>query len=589
MSVPQSNIDLINSPKTPSPSTIIPNGSSFPFPVEDSATASNFKISNSSPSRKDRDDDRSIDAILRRSSYNSGKYKEKDDEIPPTLSADLRALVDSTDGSKARRLGTGLKDHPMNRKLSGSGEPSSSSSAIRRERHTSLPSGPSSINSKGGYPGLIRTPSKAIPTASTFERASSGNKTNSTVPEEKAPEKKLEVEEEDDDEEIKVPSRVMRALSSSNSTSTAASGGGAVKARSTRSGAGPFMPSNLEAVETKPSGSEGGLLVSDSNSAAKYDARSARGGRGGRVASVASLWANIADGDSSNPSAGPTPILPVRPKPRSSGNSKIAGEGGAPALDFSQKKLVEEKKQQLYKTPALKAVSAPHFINTTMPKPVFSNKEEMEKNQAEEVRSVDSSDSPSNVRKNSIPAASSSISRSYANGSSAPSAVRNFSVPTSSSQSSASVASTIKPVSRYVSQPNQLPASLSSSTSINNSISKNSTLNLSPKPLLTPSTSNSSTASRSISPSRSISKASSKSNSNIPNSSSIHEFSAANFRSASNSRRQTVDFLSKPIDEAEKSKLRNLDQDQSMASAGRGTTKPIGKNKLNELRGMFGA
>lgn len=138
MSVPQSNIDLINSPKTPSPSTIIPNGSSFPFPVEDSATASNFKISNSSPSRKDRDDDRSIDAILRRSSYNSGKYKEKDDEIPPTLSADLRALVDSTDGSKARRLGTGLKDHPMNRKLSGSGEPSSSSSAIRRERHTSF-------------------------------------------------------------------------------------------------------------------------------------------------------------------------------------------------------------------------------------------------------------------------------------------------------------------------------------------------------------------------------------------------------------------------------------------------------------------
>lgn len=570
--VPQSNIDMVNSPKTPSPSVMIPNGSGFPFPADDSATKSNLNPSKSSPSKKQvvEDNDRSIDAILRRSSYNSGKHKEE--EIAPTLSADLRALVDSTDGSKARRLGTGLKDHPMSRKLSGSGDPSSFSD-YKRERHTSLPSGPSlNSNSKGGYPGLIRSPSKAIPTASTFERASSGNSAKSTSQEqEKESKDELEEEVEDPNEEIKVPSRVIRALSSNNTTSSAASsGGGAIKARSTRSNA---ANDELSSGSAKPSGSAGGLLVSDPNAAAKYDARSARGGRGGRVASVASLWANIADGVDS----GAKPVVAVKPKPRSSNNSKISGEGGAPALDFSQKKL-DEKKQQLYKTPNLKATSAPHFINTTMPKPVFSSKEELEK------KGEIPSPVKEEVKPNQVNASKVTSIRSNLNGSTIPSAVRNFSVPNASPSTippSSSSSSMAKPPSRYVSQP---LAPIASSTS-------NSSMKLP--------TSNTSNSIRSISPSRSTSKNLSASNSNTsglnasPSSSgSVHEFSAANFRSQSNSvssRRQTVDFLTKPLDEAEKSKLKAAGLDVEKSAAGRGTTKPIGKNKMNELRGMFGA
>ena len=95
---------------------------------------------------------------------------------------------------------------------------------------------------------------------------------------------------------------------------------------------------------------------------------------GGKVASVASMWANISDGAAKDEA---TPLSTVKPKARRSGAS--------PALDFSSPekssstpaKADEEVKpsqpQQRYKSPALKTTSAPHFINTTLPKAVITS------------------------------------------------------------------------------------------------------------------------------------------------------------------------------------------------------------------------
>ncbi|CEH16874.1 hypothetical protein CBOM_02966 [Ceraceosorus bombacis] len=104
--------------------------------------------------------------------------------------------------------------------------------------------------------------------------------------------------------------------------------------------------------------------------------------RGGRVMSVASMWASIAEGkDGSSTSSvastsTSTSTLNARPKARTS-------TAGAPALDFSTNKTnvaapiaiesdLASNGSRQPKSPALKATRAAGFINTTMPRPVFS-------------------------------------------------------------------------------------------------------------------------------------------------------------------------------------------------------------------------
>ncbi|UZJ54794.1 hypothetical protein CBS101457_004114 [Exobasidium rhododendri] len=114
-----------------------------------------------------------------------------------------------------------------------------------------------------------------------------------------------------------------------------------------------------------------------------YDSRSARGGRGGRVASVANLWASIADGtDGSQNRSDDAPVVTLKPK------ALRSGVIGVSALDFSNGKAEQGKKptaREIFssvpvaplivndriKSPPLKTKRAAHFLNTTIPKPVF--------------------------------------------------------------------------------------------------------------------------------------------------------------------------------------------------------------------------
>ena len=120
----------------------------------------------------------------------------------------------------------------------------------------------------------------------------------------------------------------------------------------------------------------------DGDEATRYDARSARGGRGGRVASVANMWASIAEGtDGSKIKSDDVPVLTLKPK------ALRSGVVGSSALDFSSGKGEAGKKpsaREIFaaspliandriKSPPAKTKKAAHFINTTMPKPVFAS------------------------------------------------------------------------------------------------------------------------------------------------------------------------------------------------------------------------
>jgi hypothetical protein len=127
------------------------------------------------------------------------------------------------------------------------------------------------------------------------------------------------------------------------------------------------------------------LLAADAAHAAGEGAvekREAPPVRGGRVSSVASMWASIAEGSDGALLPMP-PTLSAKPKARTP-------RAGAPALDFSSKTAAASAKgsapaaaaqpptaiaapKALRPTPALKATSAPHFLNTTMPRPVFAS------------------------------------------------------------------------------------------------------------------------------------------------------------------------------------------------------------------------
>ncbi|CBQ73354.1 conserved hypothetical protein [Sporisorium reilianum SRZ2] len=274
-----------------------------------------------------------------------------DEEPIPQLSAELRALVDSSDIRPARKSGTALKEHPISRRLSGLGgmteKPSavvvpspsfsSVSSQAKRERHTSMPSWP--------RPGL-----PAFGAASNVPTATPAAASSAVVP--SASERRLSRNPEA--REVGIPSRVEKTL--------------------------------MAPISTKEE--------------ASYDVRSARGGRGGRVASVAQLWSKIAGDDEvdaadaghgslaapaagSEPrSASPSNTSTVKPKPRRSSSAT----GGAPALDFSNKAMTSPAASvgvtaiaatfggatNAAKPEALKSYAAPQFLNTSVPKPVFA-------------------------------------------------------------------------------------------------------------------------------------------------------------------------------------------------------------------------
>lgn len=284
----------------------------------------------------------------------------KEDSVPQ-LSAELRALVDSSDIRPARKSGTALKEHPISRRISGLGStdktspsvvpaPSalqSSSSEVKRERHTSMPSWP--------RPGLPVHSSIAVDARVNSGAALPASSSNVNVP--SSTERR--VSRNPEAREVGIPSRVEKTL---------------------------MAPS--------PQTTQGG------KDEAGYDARSARGGRGGRVASVAQLWSKIAgdddvgtteagngslaapQNDSQPRSASPSSASTVKPKARRSSSAT----GGAPALDFSKKAMSSSASTtgvtaiaatfggaaNSAKPESLKSFTAPQFLNTSVSKPVFA-------------------------------------------------------------------------------------------------------------------------------------------------------------------------------------------------------------------------
>ncbi|EPQ27519.1 uncharacterized protein PFL1_05057 [Pseudozyma flocculosa PF-1] len=300
------------------------------------------------------------------------------DEPLPALSAELRALVDSSDIQPARRAGTALRDHPISRKISTSsaqaadashearavGSTSASLSAsTRRDRHTSLPAWPKpglpNIGSgRTPLPGLATLDQSSLPAAKAAATTTTATAGPSVVNKAHVqPRRSVDIFS-GADREIVVPSRVEKTLSVANAAGV--DGG-------------------------QPSGTSG---------PGGYDARSARGGRGGRVASVAQLWSSIAGDtvpDAGSVHDGPSPPPPsgtFKPKAR-----RTSAVGGAPALDFSKSSsgagasgnrkgavttMAAAFASQVSsggssKPESLKSGSAPQFLNTSAPKPVFSS------------------------------------------------------------------------------------------------------------------------------------------------------------------------------------------------------------------------
>jgi len=275
----EDNTDPALSPKTPSPSVLKTSE-----PVEEALV-----IPSSSSS------------VLRGLASNS-RNNDKD-EITPTLSADLRALIDGSDIRPAPKQGTAIRSHIGSRRFSGD--------AVQEETK----------------------PNSNLPSVAT-RRLSSQSKQD-------------------------IPSAASRGIPSSRSVG--------VRAGSKA----------LEKTLTDP------VTEMEEGEGKKYDARSARGGRGGRVASVANMWASIADGtDGSQIKSDDAPVLTLKPK------ALRSGVVGSSALDFSKAKSEENRKpsaKEIFanavplivndriKSPPPKTKRAAHFVNTTIPKPVFAN------------------------------------------------------------------------------------------------------------------------------------------------------------------------------------------------------------------------
>jgi hypothetical protein len=237
--------------------------------------------------------------------------KEDKQDTTPTLSPDLRALLDGTDHRPTPKQGTAIQKHAGSRRFSGD--------AMRVK---DVPAGPTNVS----VPGIKRTSNPLkhdVPSADSrgipYKRKGSG-KTGARNEKEKAPSKD-------------------------------ASG-------------------DMETAKDEK----------------RYDSRSARGGRGGRVASVASMWASIADGtDGSQMKRDDVPVLTLKP------TALRSGVAGSCALDFSKGRPEASKKPKIkdifpgpppppssplivndrIKGPPLKTKRAAHFVNTTIPKPVF--------------------------------------------------------------------------------------------------------------------------------------------------------------------------------------------------------------------------
>ncbi|PWN36394.1 uncharacterized protein FA14DRAFT_54751 [Meira miltonrushii] len=159
-------------------------------------------------------------------------------------------------------------------------------------------------------------------------------------------------------------------------------------------------------------------------SSVRYDVRSARGGRGGRVASVASMWASIAEGTDGSEGKDPTPVLTLKPKAvRSGAGSKLdftkteKVEGKTQKKDIVdvvqkptvQKLTIQTRQPLIVKnrvmSPTAKTSGAPHFVNTTIPRAVFTASDPSPKNAdgaAKENIAVTKADLPPAVRKLSL-------------------------------------------------------------------------------------------------------------------------------------------------------------------------------------------
>ncbi|PWY99072.1 hypothetical protein BCV70DRAFT_163542 [Testicularia cyperi] len=255
--------------------------------------------------------------------------KVKEEEVPQ-LSAELRALIDGSDVKPARRAGTALKDHPIARRISATGQvETSTTSSSARERQISLPSWP-----RPGVPGNSTFAKAPGPSADNVGASHSA----SAVPAAKRAKELFSAE----DKAIVIPSRVEKTLKAPEENTLAAPDKG-------------------------------------------YDSRSARGGRGGRVTSVAQLWSKIAGDDEDQENAN------VEPEALTSTLKPQARRTSAPALDFSKKKPATSAasssnavahiaanfagSSSASKPEALKSVTAPQFLNTSSAgKPVFSSK-----------------------------------------------------------------------------------------------------------------------------------------------------------------------------------------------------------------------
>lgn len=355
---PESTFDPALSPKTPSPSVLMlskDEEDEFPFAASASTSA------------------RKSPTAPRRSSLL--------DEPTPSLSADLRALIDSSEERPKPKPGTALKSHVSTRRFSTNGavtgnenkegSVTSPPASLSRARRISLPaqSPTSRVPSftKKANEGVPSFAARGIPGHSTFDKANVAllNKTTAS----KTPSLPLQtsaVKAESD--AAGCPSKVEPQPLKPTADNIKASNddfedeGEKVKG----------VPLSVRKQLETPSS----LSTSQAQGGSKYDVRSARGGRGGKVASVAGMWANISNGDATKTSEA-APVSTVKPKARRS--------DVGPAFDFSSPAkttampaksediVTPVSLQQRYKSPPLKTTSAPHFINTTLPRAVITS------------------------------------------------------------------------------------------------------------------------------------------------------------------------------------------------------------------------
>ncbi|PWN44010.1 hypothetical protein IE81DRAFT_321662 [Ceraceosorus guamensis] len=272
-----------------------------------------------------------------------------------TISPALRALIDNAPQRSAPKPGTAILTQSASRRFSGglaTQKADSNEKAAEGTSASALTAKPSSISARSRRTSMpaVLAAAQATRTASTSSASSRNIETASVTSY-----TKLAAQND----------KIVASVIAPPANSTNVSGATGLAARKS------MLEKNYQSDAAGSKSAAQGSAALPTSGAADRE-------RGGRVMSVASMWASIAEGKdgSSISSVASTSTLNARPKARTS-------TAGAPALDFSTNKTnaaapiaiesdLASNGSRQPKSPPLKATRAAGFINTTMPRPVFS-------------------------------------------------------------------------------------------------------------------------------------------------------------------------------------------------------------------------